>query len=71
MSPLPPEVAELLAAKDAQIAALTAQVQALLDRVAELERTNQKLDYWTSVAVSWRASLLSSRHYCVYGKRGR
>jgi transposase len=39
MSPLPPEVAELLAAKDAQIAALTAQVQALLDRVAELERS--------------------------------
>jgi len=39
MSPLPPEVAELLAAKDAQIAALTAQVRVLLDRVAELERS--------------------------------
>jgi transposase len=38
MPPLPPEVAELLAAKDAQIAALTAQVQALLTRVEELER---------------------------------
>jgi hypothetical protein len=34
MPPLP----ELLAAKDAQIAALTAQVRALADRVKELER---------------------------------
>jgi transposase len=39
MPPLPPEVVELLAAKDAQIAALTAQVQALLDRMAKLERS--------------------------------
>jgi len=38
MPPLPPEAVELLAVKDAQIAALTAQVQALLDRVEKLER---------------------------------
>jgi transposase len=42
MLPLSPEAAELLAAKDAQIAALTAQVRALLDRVEKLERGSRR-----------------------------
>jgi transposase len=42
MPSLPPEAVELLAAEDAQIAALTAQVQALLDRVEKLERGSRR-----------------------------